>query len=106
MKPISNIYSNPYYLKENHKEYTTEAYKSQVLGIKKIKKKRKKRTPLTPEQASQQSKERQAAKEQAHQHCPMELRAKGPHTGLYCAQHGIWIRWISQTDADLIKDLL
>ena len=103
MTRISSIYSNPYYLKENHKEYTKEAYKSQVLGIKRPK---KKRTPMTAEQQSQHSKQRQHVKEQAHLWCPMEVRVRGPHTGLYCAQHGTWIKWISQTQAQEIQDIL
>jgi len=41
-----------------------------------------------------------------HLFCRMDLLKKGPHTGLYCAEHGTWIKWISQTDADIIKDML
>jgi hypothetical protein len=106
MTKTSSIYSNPYYLRENYREYTSEAYKSQVVGIKKVQKKRKKRTPLTPEQASQLSKKKQALKEQQHMWCPMEVLKRGPHTGLYCAQHGTWIKWISQEDAAKIQDIL
>jgi hypothetical protein len=99
----SSIYSNPYYLRENYREYTPEAYKSQVVGIKKAKKKKTKRTPA---QISAWSKKKQIAKEQAHMFCPMEVRSKGPHIGLYCAQHGTWIKWISQQDAESIKNIL
>ena len=103
MTKTSSIYSNPYYLRENYREYTSEAYKSQVVGIKKAQKKRAKRTP---EQTSQRSKQKQILKEQKHMFCPMEVRQKGPHIGLYCAQHGVWIKWISQTQAQEIQDIL
>ena len=43
---------------------------------------------------------------ETHMHCPMEVRQKGPHIGLYCACHGAWIKWISQKQADHIKDYL
>jgi hypothetical protein len=43
---------------------------------------------------------------QTHLHCPMELRQRGPHVGLYCSCHGTWIRWISQTEAAKIQDIL
>jgi hypothetical protein len=38
--------------------------------------------------------------------CAMEVRAKGPHTGLYCREHTTWIRWISHQQAQAIIDLL
>jgi len=41
-----------------------------------------------------------------HLFCPMTVLKKGPHTGLYCAQHGTWIKWISQEDAAKIQDIL
>lgn len=41
-----------------------------------------------------------------HMHCRMEVRQKGPHIGLYCSEHGVWIKWISQKEADRIKDIL
>jgi hypothetical protein len=106
MTRTSSIYSNPYYLRENYREYTPEAYRSQVVGITKTKKKKAKTTSLTPAQASQRSKKKQALKEQKHLLCPMELRPRGPHTGLYCSCHGTWIRWISQTEAAKIQDIL
>jgi len=37
MSKISSIYSNPYYLRENHREYSDDEYKSQVLGHRKPK---------------------------------------------------------------------
>jgi hypothetical protein len=33
MTRISNIYSNPYYLRENHKEYSDDEFKWQVQGL-------------------------------------------------------------------------
>jgi len=41
-----------------------------------------------------------------HMWCPMQVLKKGPHTGLYCVQHGTWIKWISQKDAAKIQDIL
>jgi hypothetical protein len=32
-----------------------------------------------------------------HLHCQMAVRQKGPHWGLYCAEHGTWICWIPQS---------
>lgn len=31
-----------------------------------------------------------------HQDCEKITRRRGPHLGLYCAQHGTWICWIPQ----------
>jgi hypothetical protein len=61
---------------------------------------------LTPQQQSQLSHQTQVAKEQDHMWCRMEVRQKGPHVGLYCAEHGTWIRWISMSQARKIKDIL
>jgi hypothetical protein len=38
--------------------------------------------------------------ETQHLHCQMAVRAQGPHWGLYCAQHGTWIRWIPQNQLE------
>jgi hypothetical protein len=43
---------------------------------------------------------------QQHLHCRMEVRVRGPHTGLYCAEHGTWIKWISAQEVHKIKDIL
>ena len=61
---------------------------------------------MTPEQQSELTRQKQQIKEQTHLWCRMEVRAKGPHTGLYCAEHGTWIRWIGQREADQIKAIL
>jgi hypothetical protein len=37
MTLISSIYSNPYYLRENHREYSEDDYRSQILGLVKMK---------------------------------------------------------------------
>ena len=37
-------------------------------------------------------------REQAHLLCAKRLERVGPHQGLYCREHGAWIRWISQKD--------
>ena len=68
--------------------------------------KKKPRNKLTPEQISQLTHRKQELKEQDHLHCRMEVRQRGPHTGLYCSEHGTWIRWISATEANKIKDIL
>jgi hypothetical protein len=59
------------------------------------KRKRTFRQTLTPAQVAEQ-----------HMWCPMEVLKKGPHTGLYCAQHGTWIKWIGQKDVAKIQDML
>jgi hypothetical protein len=37
-------------------------------------------------------------REHQHQLCAKRLERSGPHLGLYCAQHSVWLRWISQKD--------
>jgi len=37
-------------------------------------------------------------REQAHLLCAKRLDQRGPHWGLYCREHGVWLRWISQKD--------
>ena len=59
------------------------------------KRKRTFRQTLTPAQTAEQ-----------HLSCPLELRQRGPHVGLYCAQHGTWLKWISKDDQAKIADLL
>jgi hypothetical protein len=59
------------------------------------KRKRTFRQTLTPAQVAEQ-----------HLFCPMEVRQQGPHVGLYCAQHGTWIKWIGRKDAAKIQDIL
>ena len=68
--------------------------------------KKSKRFLLTPKQQSEQTRLKREQIEQEHMWCPMEVRVKGPHTGLYCAQHGVWIKWISHSEATAIKDIL
>ena len=38
-------------------------------------------------------------REQAHLLCAKRLEQVGPHLGLYCREHGAWLRWISQKDS-------
>jgi hypothetical protein len=66
----------------------------------------KKTNALTPEQQSELSRRKLAQREHEHLSCAMEVRAKGPHTGLYCREHTTWIRWISHQQAQAIIDLL
>ena len=37
MTRISSIYSNPYYLRENHREYSQKEFRSLILGLVKMK---------------------------------------------------------------------
>jgi hypothetical protein len=59
------------------------------------KRKRTFRQTLTPAQIAQQ-----------HLWCPVEAIKKGPHTGLYCATHGTWLKWISLADQAKIADIV
>ncbi|CAB4166013.1 hypothetical protein UFOVP849_10 [uncultured Caudovirales phage] len=38
-----------------------------------------------------------------HLNCPMTFKTQGPHTGMYCATHGTWIKWISQKDLETLR---
>ena len=42
------------------------------------------------------------AREARHLHCDMDIKQKGPHWGLYCKQHGKWIRWITHNEASIL----
>jgi hypothetical protein len=41
-----------------------------------------------------------------HENCQPELRPQGPHMGLYCAQHGTWIKWVNPDDREKIQNLM
>lgn len=41
-----------------------------------------------------------------HEHCLPELRPQGPHVGLYCRQHGTWIKWVNPEDREKIAKIL
>ena len=41
-----------------------------------------------------------------HLDCPAHLRRNGLHVGLYCARHGVWIKWLSREDQQNIQDLV
>jgi hypothetical protein len=53
---------------------------------------------MKPQQARANTQARQRAIELKHNHCPVEFRVQGPHTGMYCQTHDVWIRWISKQD--------
>lgn len=53
------------------------------------------RTPVRPKPRTMTVAERW----QRHQACAAEVRERGPHIGLYCAQHHKWIKWISSDEA-------
>ena len=56
--------------------------------------------------ARQRSLDQRRWVEHEHAQCEMTVQQKGPHWGLYCAQHGTWIKWISQRDVAKIVDLV
>jgi hypothetical protein len=51
-------------------------------------------------------KQAQQQAQQSHEACEMTVRPCGPHWGLYCVEHGRWIRWISRKDLAKIQDLI
>lgn len=58
---------------------------------------------MKSQQARQRTQQRRRCVELAHQHCPIEYRASGPHWGMYCQTHGTWIQWISQRDLEKLR---
>ena len=54
----------------------------------------KRHTRPNPERSRARTAEIRAQKERDHAHCEMIAQPRGPHWGLYCAQHGTWIQWI------------
>lgn len=38
---------------------------------------------------------------QQHRSCTAVVQRQGPHWGVYCAQHGSWIQWITGQQAQL-----
>lgn len=40
-----------------------------------------------------------------HTHCEMMLKQKGPHWGMYCQQHGTWIKWLGTKDLKEVMKL-
>ena len=87
MSQISKIYQDSHFRKEVHKDLTKQHRKA-YLRPKKNKATGRKRV------------------KQDHSLCEMSLRPRGPHMGLYCAQHGVWIKWISRSDQAKIADLI
>jgi hypothetical protein len=87
MSKISSIYADTHFRKQVHADLTPQQRKAY------LKPKRKKKTG------------RKRVK-QDHSACEMTIRPCGPHQGLYCAQHGKWIKWISRQDLAKIQDLV
>lgn len=57
------------------------------------------RTPVRPKPRTMTVAERW----QRHEQCPAEIRERGPHIGLYCAQHHKWIKWVSLAEAQELR---
>jgi len=58
---------------------------------------------VRPAQARAHTQAHRRAVELKHNHCAMEFRPSGPHWGLYCAEHGTWIKWISKKDQERLR---
>ena len=41
-----------------------------------------------------------------HQRCDPKILPSGPHWGLYCGQHGTWIKWINSYDKQIIEKII
>jgi hypothetical protein len=82
MSQISKIYQDSHFRKEIHKDLTNQQTKAYLKPRKKKKKTGRKRI------------------KQDHSACEMSVKPCGPHMGLYCAQHDVWIKWISKSDLD------
>jgi hypothetical protein len=41
-----------------------------------------------------------------HQHCQASVEQHGPHWGLYCADHSVWIKWIHKDQVQKVRDLI
>jgi hypothetical protein len=54
---------------------------------------------LTPQQRSQAQLDQRW---HAHRQCKCAVQQRGPHWGVYCADHGTWIQWIAQDQAQQI----
>ena len=61
---------------------------------------------MTSEQQSQHTRLKREQIQHEHMSCAMQVKTQGPHMGLYCADHGTWIKWISPKQVKLIQDLL
>ena len=62
---------------------------------------------MIPRVNLQRSRKMQAARDrvaQRHAQCEMILRKGDIHTGLYCKEHGNWIKWVNQDDVDIMLD--
>jgi hypothetical protein len=35
--------------------------------------------------------------QQKHHNCTKEYRVVGPHIGVYCCEHGNWLRWMPKS---------
>jgi hypothetical protein len=41
-----------------------------------------------------------------HAGCEPEIRPHGPHQGLYCKTHNVWIKWIAKDQVQKVRDLI
>lgn len=89
MSQISKLYQDTLFRKEVYKDLT-EPQRRAYLKPHKAKRKRTGRKPITVD----------------HSHCEISVRPCGPHQGLYCREHGTWIKWISRKDLAKIQDLI
>lgn len=48
--------------------------------------------PKRLRQARAQYQRQQRASE--HASCPTHIKQTGPHMGVYCSTHGVWLKWI------------
>jgi len=98
MSSISKIYQNPYYLKEAHKDLTDQQRRAWLSPKPKRPKVKKKKRPAV------------TAKQQAafdlHAGCKARVQQVGPHWGLYCDTHNVWIKWIRKDQVETVRDLI
>lgn len=40
-----------------------------------------------------------------HSNCECQLRQKGPHWGLFCAEHGSYIKWLNRQELAEIRKM-
>ena len=89
MNAISKLYQDILFRKEVYKDLTEQQQQAR----------------LRPRTAKRKKTGRKRIKVD-HSACEMTLRPCGPHQGLYCREHGVWIKWISRQDLAKIQDLI
>lgn len=99
MSKISSIYQSPHYLKEAHKELTAQQQRAWLQPRKK-----KIKRPPRGQRPSMTAKQQRVF--DLHSRCDPDLRQVGPHMGLFCRQHGTWIKWVTKSDAQKIQEIM